>query len=77
MVGVDGVGVVGGDHKALRQMSQIVLIREAHSPVDSHQSVVQEGGGSSLFGSASHFLIVQQAVQACVFFFLTLQKSLE
>ena len=56
--------IVRRDHKALCQGNQIILIASAKSQINARQRIPKESRGSSLLGTASHFLIVHYHMYA-------------
>ncbi len=61
-IGVDSVGVVGGDHKAAGHGAEGILPGASGGFYDAGQGVLQEGGASALLGAAAHLLVVKDAV---------------
>ena len=62
MVGVNGMGVVAGDHKAAGHGAAVVFPVKAQAVVDPSQHIPEEGGAGALLGAGTHFLVVEAGV---------------
>ena len=75
MIGVDGVGVVRGDHHAVGQADEVIFCGSPKSQKDPGQRIVEEGGGRPLSGAASDFFVVKYAVEIQIPFFFSCKKT--
>ena len=71
------MGIVCGDHKAVRKCHQIFLVCPSKPAVDTEKCVFEEGGCRSLLRAASDFFIVKDTVHRNAVLLLCAQKALQ
>ena len=71
------MGIVCGDHEAVRKCHQIFLVGSSKSTVDAEKRIFEEGRRRPLLRAASDFLIVKDAVNCNAFLLLCAHKALQ
>lgn len=74
---MDGVGVVTGNHEAVRKGNQAVLAAHGKPLADTVHGVLQESGSGALSGLAAHLLVVKEAVDRGMLLFFPCQKAFD
>ena len=77
IIRVERMGIVCGDHKAVRKCHQIFLVCPSKPAVDTEKCVLEEGGCRSLLRVASDFFIVKDTVHRNAVLLLCAQKALQ